>query len=192
MYDNENHGIIIRLLRQKHGLSVQQFAKQCGKSVGWLSGVENAKGRARITEPEFQRILQLFGAEKQTAQFKTWVANYKNAQRVDRRFDGAIFKFLRTKKGLKLKEISKATGYSVAHLSRIERGVASASPDLRKHYMTACGYKPDSFKNFSTDPIKSKAVPAKLKVGILLSKLPDEHFLELQKFIESLLEGGAQ
>lgn len=192
MDGNENYGLIIKLLRQKSKLSVRGFAESCGRSIGWLSEVENGKGLARLSEVEFDRLVELLGATAERSQFKTWVANYKNAERIDRGFDGAVLKYIRIKKGLRLKEVAASTGYSIAHLSRIELGVAETSAELRNSYMVACGYSPGSFKNLSSDPIRSRAVPLAYKLEILLKKLPKDRVEEVFAFTQNLIGAGAR
>lgn len=95
MDGNENYGLILKLLRQQMRLSVRDFSKKINRSIGWISEMENGCGTARITEQEFDALVALLGANGQRSQFKTWVANHKNAERVDRTFEGAILKFVR-------------------------------------------------------------------------------------------------
>ena len=47
-------------------------------------------------------------------------ANHKNAERVDRTFDGAVLKHLRVKKQLRLRDAAMAIGVSASYLSKIE------------------------------------------------------------------------
>ncbi len=60
----ENHGIIIRELRRMHGLSVRKAAEKLGRSVGWVSEIENRRGTARLTDAEFDRIVTVFDGSK--------------------------------------------------------------------------------------------------------------------------------
>ena len=82
----ENHGIIIRHLRKRNRLSVRKCSDIIGKSIGWLSEIENACGTARLTEDEFDRIVSALGGDKDGAMFKTWVAKHKNIIRACRYF----------------------------------------------------------------------------------------------------------
>lgn len=192
MDGNENYGLILKLIRQNSELSVRELAKRSGKSAGWISEVENGAGLAKLHEREFNRIVTLLGADKHRPMFKTWVANHKNAQLTDRLFDGAILKFVRKKKGLQLKQIAQELHLSSAHLSRIERGHSPSSVELRKGYMEACGYSAGSFKNLSSDPIRSRAVPSKFKLEILLKRLPESRFDDLLIHVQAILEEGAE
>lgn len=189
MNGNENYGIVLKLIRQKCGLSIRELARRSGKSVGWISEVENGKGLARLRETEFNRLVELLEADRLRPMFKTWVANHKNAKNTDRQFDGAILKFVRKKSGLSLSKVAKSLNLSSAHLSRVERGQSPSSVELRKNYLEACGYSASSFKNFSSDPIKAKAVPARFKFDILLRKLPEDSFVELLAHAEAILKG---
>jgi hypothetical protein len=80
------------------------MATEIGRSVGWLSEIENSTGTARLTEQEFNRIVFKIGGDKDRYLFRTWVANQLNSDRVDRSFDGAVLKYLRIKKGMTLRE----------------------------------------------------------------------------------------
>jgi transcriptional regulator with XRE-family HTH domain len=192
MDGNENYGLILKLIRQKSDLSVRELARRIGKSIGWISEVENGSGLARLSEGEFNRLVGALGADKYRPMFKTWVANHKNAQHTDRLFDGAVLKFVRKKKDLTLKEVAKRIELSSAHISRIERGRSPSSVELRKRYMEACGYSASSFKNLSSNPKRSKLVPSKFKLEILLKQLPESRFDDLLKYIQSIIEEGAQ
>ena len=187
MEGNENYGLIVKMLRQRAELSVRDFAKSCGRSVGWLSEIENGRGLARIDRTEFDRLVELLKGDQDRAQFKTWIATYKNAQKVDRVFDGAILKHLRLKKRMRLSEVASRTQYSVSHLSRIEHGLAETTTDLRNEYMKACGYSPENFKNLTPGAIRSKAVPISFKLNILIRKLPENKVEELFYFAQNLM-----
>jgi transcriptional regulator with XRE-family HTH domain len=51
----DNSGIIIRHLRRLNGLSLQGLSEKIGRSIGWLSEIENDSGESRLTEAEFDR-----------------------------------------------------------------------------------------------------------------------------------------
>lgn len=190
MEGNENYGLILKILRQKSGLSVREHSKRINKSPGWLSEVENGRGLAKLSESEFERIIALLGATGHRAYFKTWVANHRNAERVDRSMEGAILKFVRVKKGLRLEVVAANAAVSACYLSRVENGHKPPPLELRNRILIACGYSPTSFKNLSSDPIKSRAVPYSYKLNILLKKLPEEKIAEVFGFAQSLIQGG--
>ena len=102
--------------------------------------------------------------------FKTWAATYKNRDRTAKAYDGAVLRFIRLKKGYDLAKASKL-GLSLSYISKIETGAKPVSLEMRNQIMTGYGYSPSSFKNLSTDPVRSKAVPCQLKVEILLHAL---------------------
>lgn len=185
--DNDgNYGLILQHLRQQAGLSVQKFAEKINRSVGWVSEVENNRGTSRLTEKEFDRIVELLDAGKHREMFRTWVANHKNAERVDRTFDGAVLKFIRLKKQMLLKDAASRARMSVGYLSKIESGLMPVTVHVRKQLMLAYGYSPSSFKNLSTDPVRSKAVPLAYKLEILLRHLSEYQTEKVFQYVKSL------
>src|SRR5690606_15598291 len=128
----------------------------------------------RLSAQEFERILRILGGTGHRAMFKTWIANHKNQEKVNKVYDGAVLKYIRVKKGLTVTEAARKIGLSKGYLSRLETGASPINTDLRIRIMKAYGYSPSSFKNLNTDPVRSKAVPAKYKFDILLRKLPPE------------------
>ena len=130
----ENHGLIIRHLRRLAGLNVQQTAKKISRSTGWLSAVENNTGNCRLTESEFNRIVELLDGTQHRPMFKTWVSVYKK-ERASKTFDGAILKYFRIKKELSLVELSELSKLSVSYLSELETGKKSVTLELRNQIM---------------------------------------------------------
>lgn len=183
----DNAGVIIQHLRILAGLSVRETAKKINRSIGWLSELENSRGSARITEEEFNRIVGLLDGSKHKAMFKTWVANVKNRQRVESTFDGAVLKFIRIKKGLTLEKARELTNLSVGSLSKIETGLKPATLDMRNRIMVGYGYSPTSFKNLATDPVRSKAVPLRFKLKILLNELDTDKICSVFEFTREIL-----
>jgi len=174
------------------GLSVQEFARKIKKSVGWVSQVENGVGDCRISEAELDRIVELLGAKKHREMFRTWVANHRNAERINQTFDGAVLKFIRIKKQIRLVDAAKKIGVSTPHLSKIERGLRPITIDQRKKIMSAYGYSPSSFKNLSTDPVRSKAVPASLKLEIIMARLSAGQIEAVYNYARELFLKDAQ
>ncbi len=180
-----NHGIIIRELRKRSKLSIQIAARLIGKSAGWLCEVENDTGTSRLSDAEFDRIVDALGGAGERHQFKTWIAGIKNQDRANKVFDGAVLKFIRIKKGLSLSAAAIKVGVSKGYLSKLETGATPISLERRNQIMTAYGYNPSSFKNLSTDPIRSKAVPSRFKFQIMMQQLSEE---QAEIFFESFLE----
>lgn len=183
----DNYGLIIQHLRTLSGLSVQQTAKKINRSVGWLSEIENNSGRCRLTETEFNRIVEVLNGKKHRATFKTWIAGFKNRERLEKVFDGAVLKFIRIKKGLSLERASKLAKLSKAQLSKMENGLKPVSFEIRNQIMIAYGYSPTSFKNLSSDPVRSKAVPIEFKLTILLNALGDDQIANVFQYAQSFL-----
>jgi len=192
MSENLNNGVVIRKLREIEGLSVQQFAKRVGKSRGWVSEVESGVGRCRVSEQELNRIVELLGAAKHRPMFRTWVASHRNAERIDRSLEGAILKFVRVKRGLRLEDVAADAGVSTCYLSKIENGHKPPPFEVRNRILIACGYSPGSFKNLSADPVRSKAVPSSYKLNILLKKLSESQVSEIFELAQRLVEGSAR
>ena len=175
MERNSKEGLILRHLRRRIGFSLQKAAALIGKSSGWLSEVENGCGTCRISEDEFNRLVDLLGGSGDRHQFKTWIAAQRNQElRSNRVFDGAVLKHIRVNEGISLKEAAAKLGISKSYLSRLENGACPVSIERRDEMMRAYGYAPSSFKNLSTDPVRSKAVPSRFKFEILLQNLSAE------------------
>lgn len=182
----DNAGVIIQHLRTLAGLSVRETATKIKRSVGWLSEIENSRGTARINEHEFNRIVDALGGAKQRALFKTWVANAKNRERLDTTFDGAVLKFIRVKKEISLEEASKLTKLSSSYLSKLENGLKPVTLEMRNRIMVGYGYSPSSFKNLATDPVRSKTVPLRYKLEILLNELDSDKINSVFEFVKNL------
>lgn len=186
MSNNENYGIILKVIREQSRMSVRNFAQKIGRSSGWLSEVENEKGTARIKTEDFDYIVSTLGLDKQRSQFRTWVANYRNTQKIDRAYEGAVLKHIRLRRKIKLNEVSLKSGLSIKEISLIENGKREPTLATRNSILKACGYSPASFKNFATDPVRSKAVPAELKLRILIKRLSEREISQLFEFGEQL------
>jgi transcriptional regulator with XRE-family HTH domain len=185
----ENYGLIIQHLRLLAGVSVRETARKIDRSIGWLSEIENGCGTARLTEKEFNRIVEVLDGTRHRPMFRTWVANFKNRERLDKTFDGAVLKYIRTKKELTVKAAAQRVGISPSHLSKIELGAKVVSLELRNRILVIYGYSPSSWKNLATDPVRSKAVPLAFKLRILLSSLQDYQTEKVFHFVQSLLAG---
>jgi transcriptional regulator with XRE-family HTH domain len=183
----DNAEVIIQHLRTQAELSVREAATKINRSVGWLSEIENSRGTARINEEEFNRIVDLLGGAKQRALFKTWAANVKNRQRAESAFDGAVLKFIRLKKEITLERASLLTQLSTSYISKLENGIKPVSFEMRNQIMVGYGYSPTSFKNLSTDPVRSKAVPLRYKLEILLNEFDAENIRCVFEFAKELL-----
>ncbi|MFN9066130.1 MAG: helix-turn-helix domain-containing protein, partial [Bdellovibrionales bacterium] len=183
----DNAGVIIQHLRTLAGLSVRETAKKINRSVGWLSEIENSQGTARISEIEFNRIVETLGGSKHRALFKTWVANAKNRERLDKSFDGAVLKFIRIKKGLSLDKACELTKLSASYLSKLENGHKPVTLEMRNRIMQGYGYSPSSFKNLATDPVRSKAVTLRYKLEILLNELETEKIASVFEFVRNIV-----
>jgi transcriptional regulator with XRE-family HTH domain len=188
MKDNLNCGVILRHLRKHCSLTLADCAEKIGRSKGWLSEIENGTGRCQISAEEFQRIVDALGAAALKPMFRTWAANNKKFERVDRSMEGAVLKYVRKKQKLRLVDVAAQVGLTAGQLSKVENGYLGPTVELRKKVLEVCGYNPASFKNLYADPERSKVVPYRYKLKILLRKLPEEKFEELFRFLESLVQ----
>ncbi len=188
MKDNLNYGVILKQLRKHLGLTLAELSQRIGRSKGWLSEIENGTGRCLIPDKEFQRIVDGLDAQKLKPMFRTWAANHKKFEKVDRSLEGAVLKYVRKKKGLKLAEVAKQVGLTSGQLSKVENGRQSPTVELRKKVLEACGYTTSSFRNLYADPVRSKVVPFRYKVEILLQKLPEERFEDVFVFVSEIIE----
>jgi len=168
------------------GLSVQKTALKIQRSKGWLSEIENNKGNSKLSEKEFNRIIRILDGDKYRPLFKTWAATEKNKNQTNKIFDGAVLKYIRIKKEIKIQDTEKLIGISVSYLSKIESGLKPVDLALRNKVMKGYGYSPSSFKNLSTDPIRSKTVPLKYKLEILLNQIGEKDIESIFDFIQNL------
>jgi transcriptional regulator with XRE-family HTH domain len=177
--------MIIRLLRKRAGFSIHKTANLIRKSAGWLCEIENGQRNSQLSAVDFDRVVEILGGAGERHQFKTWIAGLKNQDRSNKVFDGAVLKFIRIKKGLSLSSGARKIGISKGYLSKLETGAAPISLERRNQIMIAYGYNPSSFKNLSTDPVRSKAVPSRFKFQIMMQQLSAE---QAESFFESFLE----
>lgn len=189
---SDGYGIILKQLRLKANLNLKECAIKINKSAGWICEVENGRGLSRVNEFEFERIIEALDGSKYRKMFMTWVAVSKNKQNTDRTLDGAVMKHIRLKKRLRLKEASLAVGVSVSRLSQIERGIIPMSFELKNKLMVGYGYTPSSFKNFSKDPLRAKAVPTKFKLEILIKSFTDHQVEELFMAAEKITQSATK
>lgn len=171
----EHYGVVLKNLRVLQKLPIKAAAKRIGRSAGWLSEVENEKGQARIHRQEFERIVAAYGGESYRKQFGIWVARAHKpiAPTRDASFGGAVLKYLRKKIGLSLDAAAKKVGLSACYLSAIETGSKPLSANLRDKLMGVYGYSPTSFKNFTTKDKRSRNIPSRYKLALLLKQLDE-------------------
>ncbi len=186
----DHHGVVLRQLRLIKKLPIKQAAKLIGRSAGWLSEVENSKGHARLFPKEFERIVSAYGGESHRKQFGIWIAQAHKAQAFIQpdSFDGAVIKYLRKKAGKPLGIAAREAGISSCYLSYLESGVRPLSKELRDKLLALYGYSPSSFKNFTTEDKRSKNIPARYKLEMLLKKMGDS---QVSRVLDYAKEMGA-
>ena len=168
-----HYGVILRKLRELNRLPLKQAAKRIERSAGWLSEIENGKGAARIHPQEFERIVAVYDGEIYRKQFGIWVAqaNKPAASPKEVQFTGPVLRYLREKLNLSLVGAASQAGVSASYLSYLETGVKPLRNSLRDRLMRLYGYSPASFKNFTTEDKRSKNIPTRYKLGVLLRHL---------------------
>lgn len=190
----EHYGVVLKNLRVLHKLPIKAAAKKIGRSAGWLSEVENEKGQARIHPQEFERIVAAYGGESYRKLFGIWVARAHKpvAPARDTFFGGAVLKYLRKKAGLSLDAAAKEVGLSACYLSLMETGGKPLPASLRDRLMQVYGYSPASFKNFTTEDKRSKNIPSRYKLTLLLKQLNDAKVDQVLGFALSMADAPAQ
>lgn len=179
-----NYGVILRKLRELNRLPLKEAAKRIEKSAGWLSEVENGKGAARIHPQEFERIVAAYGGEPYRKQFGIWVAKaHRPAHSHNEiQFNGPVLRYLRQKANLTLKAAAQKAELSQCYLSYLETGVKPLANDLRDRLMRIYGYSPASFKNFTTEDKRSKNIPVRYKLDVLLRHLNEANIEKVFAF----------
>jgi transcriptional regulator with XRE-family HTH domain len=177
----DHYGVILRKLREINQLPIKQAAAKIERSAGWLSEIENGKGAARIHPQEFERIVAAYGGEPYRKQFGIWVAKQHKPDRSSQEisFSGAILKYLRKKAKLTIEEAAKRAALSKCYLSYLENGVRPFSLELRNRLLGIYGYRPSSFKNFTTEDKRAKNIPVRYKLEILLGQLDEQRLEQL-------------
>lgn len=180
------YGVVLRKLRHLRGLSIKKAAQHIERSAGWLSEIENNKGRTRINTKEFDRIISLYDGEQHRKKFAAWISH---AQRTKpghgkgTNFPGSVLKHLRQKAGLTLEKAATGSGISKTYLSTMERGEKPISRQRRNQLLKLYGYKESSFKNFTTGDRRSKTVPVRFKLRELLRQLDEPAIEEVFGFV---------
>ena len=171
----EQERVILKKLREHNNLSLDAAAKLICRSKGWLSEIENNKGRSILRPQEYQRIFDLYQGNKHKRYFGNWIKNASLTPEQRFSTDGAIYKFLRTNKAkITLISAAQKIGISKGFLSKIEHGKKVPSPELKEKILTAYGYRLSSWKNFATkDSKRGAAIPIDYRLEILLQKLSD-------------------
>lgn len=166
-----SYGVILRKLREINQQPLKQAAKSIGRSAGWLSGIENGRGNARIRPEEFEQIVNSYNGQTYRKQFGAWITQAKKSMASKKviSFDGAILRYLREKKKMSLKQAAKSIGFSGTHLCNLEKGKRSLNLQIRDQLLSVYGYSPSSFRNFTTEDKRSKNIPARYKLEILLN-----------------------
>lgn len=184
-----NYGVVLKRLRVLKKLSVKQAASQLGRSVGWLSEIENGKGYARLKIEEFERIITIYDGESHRSNFPIWIASaIKSKQKAEIAFDGAILKYLREKKGLSLDEVSEKLSYSKRYLSNLENGFKHVNIELRDKLLAVYGYSPSSYRNFNSADKRAGNIPVRYKINILLNQAAPEDLQATFDYIYGYLQ----
>lgn len=185
----KHQGVILRRLRAINRLTIHEASKVIGRSVGWLSEIENGRGEARIDPDEFERIIAAYGGGKYRDKFPLWIANESKGIPDEKplSFDGAILRYLRKKADLSQERAARAISVSAAHLCNLERGKRVLSTEHRNTLLKEYGYSSSSFRNFTTADKRAKNIPVRTKLNILLDRMPEESAQAVFAFALDLL-----
>ncbi len=186
----EQERVILKKLREQNKLTLNQATELIGRSKGWLSEVENNKGRSILRPKEFKRIYDLYNGDKYKRYFGAWV-KIAHTPKVKQNsiFDGAIYKFLRNKKAnLTTEYAAKKIGISSSYLSKIENGLKHPHKALKEKILKVYGYSSNSWKNFTTQDKRGKSVPIIYKLNILLGRLDESALAEILDFAISVYD----
>ncbi len=185
----KNPGVVLQKLRKKNNLKLKEAAKLIGRSVGWLSGIENEAQACRLEELEYQRILRLYNAEDHQKLVHACLSQIRKPDHGGRAiaYDGSILKYLRKKAGKTVIAVASEMECAPSLLSQIENGKRTVRVEMRNHLLRAYGYSPESFKNFYSREKRALNVPARFHLEILLPHLTEQMTLAVFDFAAELL-----
>jgi transcriptional regulator with XRE-family HTH domain len=181
----ESYGVILRKLRELKKLPIKEAAKHIGRSAGWLSEVENGRGYARLRPAEFERIVATYDGEAYRKHFGLWIAKSKGPTSLSSEsvsMNGAILKYLRKKAKMTLAQAGEKVGLSGRTISAMELGKRTIKPELKDQLTRIYGYSPSSFKNFTTEDKRSRNIPARYKLDLLIHQLDPAHIEQIFAF----------
>ncbi len=182
-----NYGVILMNIMKRNALGYREVSKKIGRSLGWLNSV--ASGRRELSQEEFHEILKHLNIKNDPKRFASWVATSQRlTQNRVTSLDGAILKFLRQKKGLKLEQVALKTNVSVSYLSKLENGQKSVSKSMRNGLLSHYGYSPSSFKNFSSKDKRAESVPVQFKLNILLQQMTQKQVTQLFQYANQIIQ----
>jgi len=184
----KNPGVVLRKLRERNNLKIKEAAKLIGRSVGWLSGVENEVQACRLKESEYQRILELYKAEDHQ---KLVHACLSQSRKPDEDttpivYDGSILKYLRIKAGKSISAVASEMDCAASLLSQIENGKRFVGMKMRNRLLRVYGYSPESFKNFYSREKRALNIPARFHLEILLPHLTEQMTLAVFDYASKL------
>ena len=184
----KNPGVVLRKLRERNNLKIKEAAELIGRSVGWLSGVENEAQACRLEEPEYQRILLLYNAKDHQKLIHACLSQSRKPDEdtVAIVYDGSILKYLRIKAGKSISAVAIEMGCAPSLLSQIENGKRTVGIEMRNHLLRTYGYSPESFKNFYSREKRALNVPARFHLEILLQHLTEQMTLAVFDYASEL------
>ena len=189
----KEQGVVLKRLRKLQGLTLRQAGVKIGKSVGWLSEIENDRGRATISDQEFDRIIEAYEGQKYKSSFGGWVRMEKDKlSPVETNLDGAIYKHMRTKARLSIRAAAKILNISTGKLCKIEAGNCELTKGFKDILLAAYGYSPVSFKNFRLSGSQSQAVGMKLRLNVLIRMMDNQQIERMFHFGLSLINESSR
>lgn len=185
----DHFGIILRKIRTDNALTLKQAATLIQRSTGWLSELESGKPSAKCSQQEFERVVAAYGVKYDPRNYSHLLRSTSESNSENEVIlDGAILKYLRTKSGSSLSEAAEKNSFSKGYLSKLENGSKPISKELRDQLLNSYGYKPSSFKNFSTKDKRSEKVPVTYKLNILLHSMTQNQVTQLFQLVNQLIQ----
>jgi len=185
-----NHfGIILRKIRTDNALTLKAASTLIQRSTGWLSEVESGKPWAKCSQSEFERIVAAYGVSYDPRNYShLYRSPSESGSDNEVVLDGAVLKYLRTKNGSSLEDAAAKNGFSKSYLSKLENGSKPISRKMRDQLLKSYGYKPSSFKNFSTKDKRSEKVPVTYKLNVLLNGMTQKQVTQLFQYANQIIQ----
>lgn len=107
--------------RQERGISLEELAQQLNTAISHVKGIEAGE---KMSSDELLQIARVLDEEPENKTIKKY---YQRNGTTAFEAVGARLRFYREERGLSLNELGRQSGLSTAHLSEIERSLATPS-----------------------------------------------------------------
>lgn len=183
----DSYGTIIKKVRNSENLTLKEAALKLNVSVGWLSEVENNRGKAKLTKQKYEEIINLLNGKKYKPLFGRWVLAESKKEKCLPLLIGPTLKHYRKRANLKQSEAAHLLGFSTAYLSLVENGQELLSDKRLNQVLTLYNV---SFKQYSQCIMptneRSKRVPSKYRLDYLMSGMNESKIQKIYQYALSL------